>query len=188
MITIKSTQSPNKIDGSPFDDFGFNYLWRLRGLGKYVPAFSGMCVLKNGFAKYCRAGGFNGVESRIIETLRNTEDSFNLPSGSLDAELIALTTGTFDETLSSEQFFHKKNKAFRLAGLFRDLKAKGKKPVGGHSEFFNMPEKTAKAKFANAQRKNCQKIGLETVQWKRATGIHGCPVPLENPEEIGYAL
>ena len=38
MITIKSTQSPNSIDGSPFDDFGFNYLWRLRGLEKYVPA------------------------------------------------------------------------------------------------------------------------------------------------------
>lgn len=188
MLTIKSTQSPNSIDGSPFDDFGFNYLWRLRGLGKYVPAFSGMCVLKNGFAKYCRAGGFNGVESRIIETLRNIEESFDLPEGSVNAELIALTTGTFDETLSSEQFFHKKNKAFRLAGLFRDLKAKGQKDVGGHSEFFNMPEKTAKAKFANAQRKDCQKIGLDTVQWKRKVGVYGCPTPLENPEEIGYAL
>ena len=68
MITIKSTNSPNAIDGSPFDDFGFNYLWRLRGLGQYMPAFRGMCIVKNGFAKYCRAGGFNGVESRIIET------------------------------------------------------------------------------------------------------------------------
>ncbi len=188
MKTLNSKMSPNNIDGSPFDDFGFNYLWRLRGLGKHVPAFAGMCVLKNGFAKYCRAGGFNGVESRIIETLRGIEESFQLPAGSVNAEIIGLTTGTFDETLSSEQFFHKKNKPSRVAGLFLDLKAKGKKPVGGYSEFFNMPEKTAKAKFANAQRKDCQKIGLDTVTWKRENNIHGCPTPLENPEEIGYAL
>jgi hypothetical protein len=188
MKTLNSTMSPNSIDGSPFDDFGFNYLWRLKGLGKLVPAFAGMCIIKNGFAKYCRAGGFNGVESRIIETLRNIEESHDLPTGSLKAELIGLTTGTFDETLSSEQFFHKKNKNFRLAGLFRDLTAKGKKPVGGHSEFFNMNEKLAKKKFANAQRQDCKKIGLETVNWKRKTGIHGCPTPLENPEEKGYAI
>ena len=46
METLNSKMSPNSIDGSPFDDFGFNYLWRLHGLGKYVPAFSGMCVIK----------------------------------------------------------------------------------------------------------------------------------------------
>ena len=83
MITIKSTNSPNSIDGSPFDDFGFNYLWRLRGLGKHMPAFRGMCIVKNGFAKYCRAGGFNGVESRIIETLRGIEESLDVPRGTL---------------------------------------------------------------------------------------------------------
>ena len=186
MKTLKSTSIPNEIDGSPFDDFGFNYLWRLRGLGKLVPAFAGMCVLKNGFAKYCRSGGFSGVEARIIETLRGIEKSFQLPAGSVNAEILALTTGTFDETLSSEQFFHKKNKPSRVAGLFLDLKAKGQKPVGGYSEFFSMSEKTAKAKFANAQRKDCQKIGLDTVIWKRENNIHGCPTPLENPDEIGY--
>ena len=185
---IKSTDTPSKIDGSPIDDFGFNYLWRLHGLGTHVPAFRGMCIIKNGFAKYCRAGGFNGVESRIIETLRNIEESHGLPNGVLRAELLALTTGTFDATLSSEQFFHKKNKSWRLAGLFRDLKLKGQKPVGGHSEFFNMKEKQAKAKFANAQREANKKFGLEIVNWKRETGIHGCPTPLENPEEKGYAL
>ena len=185
---IKSTDTPSKIDGSPFDDFGFNYLWRLHGLGVHVPAFRGMCIIKNGFAKYCRAGGFNGVESRIIETLRNIEESHGLPSGVLRAELLALTTGTFDAPLSSEQFYHKKNKSWRLAGLFRDLKLKGQKPVGGHSEFFNMKEKQAKAKFANAQREANKKFGLEIVNWKRENGIHGCPTPLENPEEKGYAL
>ena len=33
-----------------------------------------------------------------------------------------------------------------------------------------------------------KKFGLEIVNWKRKTGIHGCPLPLENPEEKGYAL
>ena len=42
METLNSKMSPNSIDGSPFDDFGFNYLWRLHGLGKHVPAFRGM--------------------------------------------------------------------------------------------------------------------------------------------------
>ena len=107
---LKSTHSPNSIDGSPFDDFGFNYLWKLHGLGKHVPAFRNMTIIKNGFAKYCRAGGFSGVESRLIETLRNIEECHNIPEGSLRAELLALTTGTFDETLSSEQYFHKANK------------------------------------------------------------------------------
>ena len=46
----------------------------------------------------------------------------------------------------------------------------------------------AKVKFANAHRKANRKIGLEIVNWKRSTGIHGCPLPLENPEEKGYAL
>ena len=186
MKTLTSTATPNEIDGSPFDDFGFNYLWRLHGLENHIPAFAGMNIIKNGFAKYCRSGGFSGVEARIIETLKNIEESFQIPNGSLEAELLALTTGTFDETLSSEQFFHKKNKPFRLAGLFRDLKAKGQKPVGGHSEFFNMNDLTATAKFANAQRQTNKKIGLDTVTWKRENNIHGCPFPLDNPDEIGY--
>ena len=188
MIIIKSTQSPNSIDGSPFDDFGFNYLWRLHGLGHSMPAFRGMTIIKNGFAKYCRAGGFNGVESRIIETLRGIEESLDVPRGTMRGEIIALTTGTFDETLSSEQYFHKQNKAWRLAGLFRDLTATGQKPVGGHSEFCNLPEKLAKAKFAKAHLKANLAKGFQTVSWKRHAGIHGCPTPLENPEEIGYAL
>ena len=186
MKTLKSTSSANEIDGTPFDDFGFNYLWRLHHLENYVPAFSNMNIVKNGFAKYCRKGGFSGVEARIIETLKNIEESFQIPNGSLEAELLALTTGTFDETLSSEQFFHKKNKQSRLAGLFRDLKAKGQKPVGGHTEFFNMENVPAKAKFANAQRQTNKKIGLDTVTWKRENNIHGCPTPLDNPDEIGY--
>jgi len=62
-----------------------------------------------------------------------------------------------------------------------------KNPAGGHSEFFNMPEKMAKAKFASAQRDVCKKIGLETVNWKRENGIYGCPEPQDNPTERGYA-
>ena len=46
MKTLKSTSSANEIDGSPFDDFGFNYLWRLHHLENYVPAFSKEVELK----------------------------------------------------------------------------------------------------------------------------------------------
>ena len=88
--------------------------------------------------------------------------------GTLEGELIACTFGTYNETLASEQYFHKSNRDFRLAGLFRDLKVT-QKPAGGHSEFFNMPEKTAKAKFANAQRQTCKNFGMEIVNWKRKT-------------------
>ena len=187
MKTLTSIDSPNEIDGSPYDDFGFNYLWRLHGLQFHVPAFSGMTIVKNGFAKYCRSGGFSGVESRIIETLYGIEESFCIDHYESDlwAELLLVTTGTFDQTLSSEQFFHSRNKPFRLKGLFSDLCRYS--PVGGHSEFFNMPEKNAKAKFANAQRMANKKIGMKIVTKKRDSGQYGCLTPLENPHEIGYA-
>tara|TARA_B100000029_G_scaffold459632_1_gene489953 strand:+ start:39 stop:605 length:567 start_codon:yes stop_codon:yes gene_type:complete len=188
MITLKSTDLPNEIDGSPYDDFGFNYLWKLHGLQFHVPAFAGMNIIKNGFAKYCRSGGFSGVESRIIETLKGIEDSFGIDHDESDlwAELLLVTTGTFDETLSSEQFFHSRNKHFRLKGLFADL-SHTYRPVGGHSEFFNMQNKKARAKFVNAQRLANRKIGMEIVTKKRDSGQYGCPTPLENPEERGYA-
>jgi len=152
-----------------------------------IPVFSGMCVIKDGFAKLVRSGDKDGVQSRIIETLKEMEISFNIERGTLEGELLACTFGTYDSTLSSEQYFHKGNKDFRLAGLFRDLKMKGEKVAGGHSEFFNMPEKMAKAKFANAQRQACKNFGMEIVNWKRANGIYGCPEPRDNPTERGYA-
>ena len=76
-----------------------------------------------------------------------------------------------------------KNRVFTQKCLFWAKK----KPAGGHSEFFNMPEKMAKAKFASAQRDVCKAIGLETVNWKRANGIYGCPELEDNPTERGYA-
>ena len=88
----------------------------------------------------------------------------------------------------ANNFSTSKTRAGAWLGLFRDLTAKGQTAVGGHSEFFNMPEKIAKAKFANAHRKANRAKGFETVTWKRQAGIHGCPTPLENPEEKGYAL
>ena len=62
-------------------------------------------------------------------------------------------------------------------GLFQDLKLKGKRPVGGSSEFFNMPIIMAKAKFANAWRQTNRNKGLEIVKNKREKGIRGCPTP-----------
>ena len=186
MIRLTSLSTPDTRIGDPWADTGANYLWRCYNLGAVIPVFSGMCIIKDGFAKLVRSGDKDGVQSRIIETLKEMEISFNIERGTLEGELLACTFGTYDETLSSEQYFHKGNKDFRLAGLFRDLKVT-KNPAGGHSEFFNMPTKSALAKFANANREDCKKIGLETVNWKRENGIYGCPEPRDNPTERGYA-
>ena len=187
MRKLTSLSTPATRIGDPWADTGANYLWRCYNLGAVIPVFSGMCIIKDGFAKLVRSGDKDGVQSRIIETLKEMEISFNIERGTLEGELLACTFGTYDETLSSEQYFHKGNKDFRLAGLFRDLKMKGEKVAGGHSEFFNMPEKMAKAKFANAQRQACKNFGMEIVNWKRANGIYGCPEPQDNKKERGYA-
>ena len=187
MKRLTSLSTPATRIGDPWADTGANYLWRCYNLGAVIPVFSGMCIIKDGFAKLVRSGDKDGVQSRIIETLKEMEISFNIERGTLEGELLACTFGTYDSTLSSEQYFHKGNKDFRLAGLFRDLKMKGEKVAGGHSEFFNMPEKMAKAKFANAQRQACKNFGMEIVNWKRANGIYGCPEPQDNKKERGYA-
>ena len=187
MKKLTSQSTPATRMGDPWADTGVNYLWRLYGLGSLISVFSGMCIVKCGFAKMVRSGDKDGVQSRVIETLRDIERSLQIGEGIIYGEILACTYGTYDETLSAEQFFHGRNKNARLAGLFRDLKAKDEKPAGGHSEFFNMPTKSALAKFANANREDCKKIGLETVNWKRENGIYGCPEPRDNPTERGYA-
>ena len=174
-----------KSDGIYEENRAYNYLWELLNLGVYIPAFLGMRIFKNGFARftYKKRNG-NGVESRVIQTLTDMERSLGIPKGKLEARIIWAKESDFDTTLSAEQFFHSKNKPFRLAGLFRDLKVKGKRPVGGHSEFFNMPIIKAKAKFANAWRQSNLVKGLEIVEYKRENGIYGCPTPdLPNYEE-----
>ena len=186
MSRLTSLSTPATRIGDPWADTGANYLWRCYNLGAVIPAFRNMTIIKDGFAKLVRSGDKDGVQSRIIETLKEMEISFNIERGTLEGELLACTFGTYDSTLSSEQYFHKSNRDFRLAGLFRDLKVTPK-PAGGHSEFFNMTEKSALAKFASAQRQRCKNIGMETVNWKRENGIYGCPEPEDNPKERGYA-
>jgi hypothetical protein len=186
MSRLTSLSTPATRIGDPWADTGANYLWRCYNLGAVIPVFRNMTIIKDGFAKLVRSGDKDGVQSRIIETLKEIEISFNIERGTLEGELLACTFGTYNETLASEQYFHKGNKNFRLAGLFRDLKTT-QKPAGGHSEFFNMPEKMAKAKFASAQRDVCKAIGMETVNWKRENGIYGCPEPQDNKTERGYA-
>ncbi len=174
-----------KSDGIYEENRAYNYLWELLNLGVYIPAFLGMRIFKNGFARftYKKRNG-NGVESRVIQTLTDMERSLGIPKGKLEARIIWAKENDFDTTLSAEQFFHSKNRPSRLMGLFRDLKLKGQKPVGGHSEFFNMPIIKAKAKFANAWRQSNLNKGLEIVEYKREAGIYGCPTPdLPNYEE-----
>ena len=185
-MEITSLCSPATSDGSPYADLGYNYLWELVNIGDYVPAFVGMSIFKDGFAKECYSGGFNGVQSRIINTLADMERSFSLDRGVLIGRLHFAKLGTFDETLSAEQFFHSRYKQYRVTGLFQDLRTKGEKPDGGSSEFYNMSKKQASARYANSWRCSNKSLGLEIVKHKRATGIHGCPEPLTRNEEPSY--
>ena len=186
MIELNSKSKPENSNGSPYADLGYNYLWELVNLGDYVPAFVGMSIFKDGFAKECYSGGFNGVQSRIINTLADMERSFSLGRGALIGRLHFAKLGTFDETLSAEQFFHSRYKQFRVTGLFEDLSVEGEKPVGGKSEFYNMTKKQMHARFANSWRVNNRQIGLGIVAHKRTSGIHGCPEPLQKAEEPSY--
>ena len=38
-------------NGDPNSGQGYNYLWQLIGLEKYVPEFEGMTICKDGYAK-----------------------------------------------------------------------------------------------------------------------------------------
>ena len=182
-MELSSNSKPENSNGSPYADLGYNYLWELVNLGEFVPAFVGLSIFKDGFAKECYSGGFNGVQSRIINTLADMERSFSLERGSLIGRLHFAKLGTFDETLSAEQFFHSRYKPFRLTGLFKDLKTRGEDAVGGSSEFSNMTKKQAAARFANSWRKSNTAKGLEIVNHKRKHGIHGCPEPMGKNEE-----
>ena len=182
-MKITSISQPDTSDGSPYADLGYNYLWELLNLGDHVPAYAGMSIFKDGFAKEWYSGGCNGVQSRIINTLADMERSFSLERGTLIARLHFAKLGTFNETLSAEQFFHSRYKQFRVTGLFQDLRTKGEKPVGGSSEFYNMSKKQAACRFANSWRKTNTALGLEIVEHKRSSGIHGCPEPMVRDEE-----
>ena len=189
MKNLTAKSRPSKSDGEYSEDRAYNYLWELLNLGDYIPAFAGMRIFKDGFARYTyKKGNWNGVESRIKQTLQDMERTLNLESGVLNARIHWAKVGTFDATLSAEQFFHSKNFPSRIAGLFydhsRNDQGKKSKAVGGVSEFYNMPETKAKASFANSWRQSNLALGMEIVAKKRSSGIHGCPTPdLPNYEE-----
>jgi len=183
---ITSKTKPSKsaypyVDGS---NDGYNYLWRLVNLGAVIPAFARMTLLKDGFAQRTYSDGTHGVESRVKNTLADIERKMGIERGTLKAQIIWAKAGTYDATLSAEQFFHTSNKDYKIQSLLHGFtlgnilfkKYDNKVTIGGASEFYNMPVKTAKAKFANAWRKANRAIGLKTVQWKRANGIFGCPI------------
>ena len=183
---ITSKTKPSKsaypyVDGS---NDGYNYLWRLVNLGAVIPAFARMTLLKDGFAQRTYSDGTHGVESRVKNTLADIERKMGIERGTLKAQIIWAKEGTYDATLSAEQFFHSSNKDYKIQSLlhgftlgnilFKEYDRTA--TIGGASEFYNMPVKTAKAKFANAWRKANRVIGFKTVQWKRANGIFGCPI------------
>ncbi len=89
MKKLTSLSTPATRIGDPWADTGANYLWRCYNLGAVIPVFSGMCIIKDGFAKLVRSGDKDGVQSRIIETLKEMETSFNIEAGTLEGELLA---------------------------------------------------------------------------------------------------
>ena len=165
---------------------GYNYLWQLMNLGTVIPAFKGMTVVKDGFARSVYAGNFDGVESRIKNTLADIERKLNIERGTLKAKILAAKFGDYDTTQSAEKFFHDRNADYCIKGLIygfttglrmgQEWDWKAGKTVGGTSEFYNMPVKTAKSKFANAWRKMNRVLGLASVRKARANGQHGYPL------------
>ena len=80
-MELSSISKPQGSNGSPYADLGYNYLWELVNVGDFVPAFVGMSIFKDGFAKECYSGGWKGVQSRIINTLDDIDRSFSLERG-----------------------------------------------------------------------------------------------------------
>jgi hypothetical protein len=166
-------------------DEGYNYLWQLTNLGSVIPAFKGMIIIKDGFARSIYTGNLDGVESRVKNTLADFERKLNIERGTLKAKILAAKFGDYDTTQSAEKFFHDRNAEYCIKGLIygftnglrmgQEWDWKAGKTVGGSSEFYNMPVKTAKAKFANAWRKMNRKLGLASVRKARANGQFGYP-------------
>jgi len=191
-ITSKTKPSDTKEPYVPLSNDGYNYLWQLTNLGTVIPAFKGMTIIKDGFARSVYAGQKDGVESRVKNTLADFERKMGIERGTLKAKILARKFGDYDTTQSAEKFFHDRNADYCVKGLiygFSPISLFGEfdrnKTIGGTSEFYNMPVKTAKAKFANAWRKLNRKLGLASVLKARSEGKCGYPVGFsgKNDEE-----
>lgn len=192
IITSKTIPVKSEFPFIENSNDGINYLWQLLNPEIVEGVLNGFDVSKDGFAKRVYKGGFDGVESRLKNTLADMENKLKLRKGVLKARIIRRKDGTFDEALSAEQYFQKKNETAKIKTLLNaatdswkintdengnySLGIDYKKTIGGASEFVVMDIKKATAKFANAWRKSNRKIGLKIVQWKRANGVRGCPV------------
>jgi hypothetical protein len=202
IITSKTIPVKSEFPFIEKSNDGINYLWKLENPELVNGIFVDHDIFKDGFAKRVYKGGFDGVESRLKNTLSDMERKLGLRKGILKARIIRRKDGTYDEALSAEQYFQKVNKASKIQVLlharahdaykvFTDEKGNQsigldyRQTIGGSSEFVIMPMKKAVAKFANAWRKANRKIGMKVVTWKRANGVRGCPVGFsgKNDEE-----
>ena len=194
MKTITSKTKPSDTEAAyvPLSNDGYNYLWQLTNLDTVIPAFKGMTIIKDGFARSVYAGQKDGVESRVKNTLADFERKMGIERGTLKARILARKFGTYDITQSAEKFFHDRNADYCIKGLIYGFSPIAlfseydrNKTIGGTSEFYNMPVKTAKAKFANAWRKLNRKLGLASVKKARSEGKCGYPVGFsgKNDEE-----
>jgi len=193
MKTITSKTTP-VMSGYPYrkkTNDGVNYLWQLLNPEMVEGVLNGYDITKMGFAKRTYKGGYDGVENRIKNTLADMEKKLNLRRGILKATVIRRKDGTYDDALSAEQYFQKRNEAAKIKTLLNaavnawkvetakngdlSIATDYKRTIGGHTEFVIMDLKKAVAKFANAWRKTNRKIGFEIVTWKRENGKFGCP-------------
>lgn len=172
-------------------DKGVNYLWQLLNPEMIEGVLNGYDITKDGFAKQTYSGGYDGVENRIKNTLADMENKLNLRRGVLKATVIRRKAGTFNETLSAEQFFQNRNESAKIKTLLNaatnawkvktepngDLSVVTdyKRTIGGHTEFVIMDLKKAVTKFANAWRKANLAIGQKIVDKGRKAGKFGLP-------------
>ena len=185
IITSKTIPASTDAEYVELSDEGYNYLWQLLNLGTVIPAFKGMIIIKDGFARSVYRNQKDGVESRVKNTLADFERKMGIERGTLKARILAKRFGDYDTTQSAENFFHSRNGEYCIKGLiygfspislFEEYEAQRSNFIGGTSEFYNMPVKKAKAKFANAWRKINRVLGLKGVQAARARGQFGYPL------------
>ena len=116
MRTLTSKTIPVKSE-FPYQkktDNGINYLWQLLNPEMVNGVLVDCDVFKDGFAKRVYSGGYDGVENRIKNTLADMENKLNLRKGVLKARIIRRKDGTYDETLSAEQYFQEVNKPAKI--------------------------------------------------------------------------
>ena len=148
------------------------YCWVCHGLENFIPLNNHGC--KFGFCAHTY-GTINsprftlGLPSRIKQTLIEMENALNI-SNVLTAEILGAKEGTFNKTLSAEQFIHFNHCKEQLFP-----KKQGLISFGGQSEFYDVSIPKARAIFANSWRTSNLAKGRKILRAKRRVSLRGVP-------------